>query len=324
MHAPDGFYSVGLCVVADGVCLGVIGYSIKRVWKKLDRKTLSLAAAVGALVFAMEMANFCVNKGSSCHFMGGVFASIVLGPFLSTITVSLMHLVQSLIFQDGGILSLGPNLLTIVIISTFLGYYLYLHFKSLVIEPYGTYIGAFISAWLTLLITAITVCVMLAISGVDSMAATLGPMVGPHVLVGAMEGLITAVLLILIQKINPGFLTAKRGDHEQIVYESDEKRRRRVWHFLLIIALWVGLIFSPFASRKPDGLQKLALDRRFSETHQIVYYKAPLAYYYVPGIGNRRISRGLAGLLGVVISFGLCFGAGIIFVQKRSDRQDSG
>lgn len=320
MHAPDGFYSVGLCVAVNGVCLGVIGYSIKRVWKKLDRKTLSLAAAVGALVFAMEMANFCVNKGSSCHFMGGVFASIVLGPFLSTITVSLMHLVQAFIFQDGGILSLGPNLLTIVIISTFLGYYLYLNFKSLVIEPYGTYIGAFISAWLTLLITAITVCVMLAISGVDSMVATLGPMVGPHVFVGAIEGLITVILLILIQRINPGFLTAKRGEYEQIIHESTEKSRRRVWHFLLIIALWIGLIFSPFASRKPDGLQKLALDRGFSETHQIVYYNAPLADYYVPGIGNRQISRGLAGLLGVVISFGLCFGVGFIFVKKRSDR----
>ena len=151
MHAPDGFYSVGLCLAVDAVCLGVIGYSIKRVWKGFDKRIVPIAAAIGAFVFAVQMTNFCVTRGSSCHFMGGVFASIILGPFMSTIVVSIMHLVQFFIFQDGGLLSLGPNLLTIVIISTFLGYYLFKIFRSLVIEPYGTYIGAFISAWLTLL-----------------------------------------------------------------------------------------------------------------------------------------------------------------------------
>ncbi|MGA1845024.1 MAG: energy-coupling factor ABC transporter permease [bacterium] len=319
MHAPDGFYNTGLCIVMDGVCLGVIAYSVKKVLKKLDRKVVALAATVGALVFAVQMANFCVSKGSSCHFMGGVFASIILGPYLSTIMVSIMHLVQVFVFQDGGVLSLGPNLLTIVIISTFLGYYLYRIFKSLVIEPYGTYIGAFISAWLTLLITAITVSTMLALSGVDSMAATLGPMVGPHVLVGAMEGLVTVLLLLVVQRMSPDLLNASRYYTGKVMPAGYGKSRIKTQHLLLLIALFVGIIFSPFASRNPDGLEKLALDRGFSETHTTLYYHAPLADYYIPGVENERMSRGCAGFLGTLITFSICWGIGMMLARRGKE-----
>lgn len=71
MHAPDGFYSIPICLAADAVCLGIIGYCVKKVWGKLNRQTLTLAASVGALIFAVQMANLSVTKGSSCHFMGG-------------------------------------------------------------------------------------------------------------------------------------------------------------------------------------------------------------------------------------------------------------
>lgn len=317
MHAPDGFYSVGLCLAVDGLCLGVITYSIKKVWGKLNRKSIALAASVAALVFALEMANFPVSKGSSCHFMGGVFASIVLGPYMATIVVSLMHFVQFFIFQDGGLLSLGPNLLTIVIISTFSGYYLYRAFKSFGIEPYGTYVGSFISAWLTLLITAFTVCFMLYISGINSLSETIGPMVGPHVLVGIMEGLITVGLLIVMEKIYPNFLSLSLEKKQINSTQLNKKKNRTLTCFLLALAIVVGILISPFASRKPDGLEKLAIDKEFAETHEVVYYNAPLADYATPKITNEYISGGIAGLIGVLITFGLCWSSLIFLIPKK-------
>ncbi|MBN2374371.1 energy-coupling factor ABC transporter permease [bacterium] len=322
MHAPDGFYSIGLCVTINAVCLAIIGYCIKKVWRRLDRHTITLAAAVAAFVFSVEMANFSVTRGSSCHFMGGVFAAIVLGPFMSTIVVSLMHVVQAMVFQDGGMLSLGPNLLTIVIISTFLGYYLYKIFKSLVIEPYGTYIGAFISSWLTLLITAITVCLMLAVSGIDSLAVTLGPMVGPHVMVGVMEGIVTILLLIVIQNTGHGWPVFSRV---RIIKQSSpsscRKKGIKTWLFLLTMSLLIAVIVSPFASREPDGLEKLAMDCGFAETNEVVYFRAPFSGYKVPCISNEKISSAFAGFMGVFITFGLSWLLGMIFFLKGQKGQ---
>lgn len=311
MHAPDGFYSVSLCISLDVVSLGIIAYCVKKVWRKIDRRTLLLAASIGALVFSIQLANFSVTRGSSCHCMGGVFSAILLGPYLSTIMVSLMHLVQFFVFQDGGLLSLGPNLLTLAIISTFLGYYLYKTFRSLVIEPYGTYIGAFISSWLTLLITAIAVCLMLYISGIDSLAVTLGPMVGPHVLAGIMEGLISMLLLALIYKISPDFLTILSGKEEEIKNKNIRLKMRRISFFLLTLALIIGIFLSPFASRQPKGLEKLAIDHGFAGVYERVYYNAPFPNYSIPNIKSIIIGRLFSGSLGVIFTFLLCWGIGI-------------
>lgn len=324
MHVPDGFYSTGLCLALDAACLGILAYCIKKVWGKLDRKTIMLAASVGAFVFALEMAKIPVTKGSSCHLMGGVFASITLGPFLATIVVTLMHLVQFLIFQDGGLLTLGPNLLTIAIVSTLLGYYLYRTFKSMVIEPYGTYVGAFISAWLTLLITSITVSILLAISGVDSLLVLIGPMVGPHAMIGVIEGSMTIALLGSMAKICPESLNRLNKGLAGLPIIPPKKKCKRIWLFLLVLALLTGVLVSPFASRRPEGLEKLALDGELLKGHEIFYYRAPLAGYELPVIFNARLSKGLAGLLGVLVTFGICWCAGIVLAEKRGTSRETG
>ncbi|MGA1790743.1 MAG: energy-coupling factor ABC transporter permease [bacterium] len=323
MHVPDGFYSTGLCLALDAACLGVLAYCIKKVWGKLNHKTILLAASVGAFVFALEMAKIPVTKGSSCHLMGGVFASITLGPFLATIVVTLMHLVQFLIFQDGGLLALGPNLLTIAIVSTLLGYYLYRTFKSMVIESYGTYVGAFISAWLTLLITSITVSVLLAISGVDSLLVLIGPMVGPHAMIGVIEGAMTVALLGSMAKICPGSLNLLNKGSAGLPIIPPKKRCKRIWFFLLVLALLTGVLVSPFASRRPEGLEKLALDGELLKGHEIFYYSAPLAGYELPVISNARLSKGLAGLLGVLATFAICWCAGMVLADKREISKDA-
>jgi len=319
MHAPDGFYSIPICLAADAVCLGILGYCIKKVWGKLNRKTLTLAASVGALVFAIEMANVTVAKGSSCHCMGGIFAAIVLGPYLATIVVTIMHLVQFFIFQDGGLMALGANTLTIAVMSTFFGYYLYHQLKSWISGVYGIYISAFLSTWLTLLITALTVCFMLAVSGVEQFHFLIGPMVGPHVLIGVLEGIMTMGLLFLMNRNAPGIIYSFPEKNQMPAYFSQTQRWGKNWYYLLALALIVSMFVSPFASRHLDGLEKLSLSFE-ARGHSIVeYYHAPLAECVIPGITNERIANGGAGLIGVLLTFGFSWTAGLIFVGKKEE-----
>ncbi|MEW5802109.1 MAG: energy-coupling factor ABC transporter permease [bacterium] len=300
MHAPDGFYSDSLCLVMDLACAGVLTYSLKKIWRQINTPEVLLASSVGAFCFALEMANFEVTRGSSCHFMGGIFASIVLGPYLATLVMTLAHFIQVFIFQDGGIMALGPNLVTIVVVSTFGGYYLYFQLKNLVIEPYGYYISAFLSAWLTLLITSLTVCGMLSVCGIEKFSATISPMLGPHVVVGITEGVLTVLLIMGIQALSAG--------HPPDPQETAPRSTRKVAWALLGMALLVSLVISPFASRSAEGLKVFALNRIYLRSHKIVIpYQAPVPNYHLPGVRNQKMAKILGGTLGTLLTFFFCF-----------------
>jgi cobalt/nickel transport protein len=74
----------------------------------------------------------------------------------------------------------------------------------------------------------------------------------------------------------------------------------------LLVAIGLALVVSGFASSSPDGLDKVATDKGFLETardHR--FANGPLADYAVKGVDNERLSTGLSGLIGVLITFGL-------------------
>ena len=90
----------------------------------------------------------------------------------------------------------------------------------------------------------------------------------------------------------------------------------------LLVTVGLALVVSGFASSSPDGLEKVAEDKGFLETakeHQ--FADGPLADYAVKGVGNERLSTGLSGLIGVLITFGVGLG---LFTLVRGRRSGSG
>lgn len=88
----------------------------------------------------------------------------------------------------------------------------------------------------------------------------------------------------------------------------------------LLIALGVGIFVSPFASGSPDGLEKVSIDEGFDETardHDLA--DSPLADYGVSGIDNEKVSTGVAGLVGTLVTFGLGLG---LFASVRAMRPE--
>lgn len=308
MHAPDGFYGNGLCLTADIICLIVLIYSVKKIWKKIDGQQLLLASSVGAFCFSLQIINFNVSRGTSCHFIGGVLTSIILGPYLATIIMTCIHLIQVFLFQEGGIMALGPNLLTIACISTFGGYYFYSLLKNVVIEPYGDYLGSFLSTWLTLSLTSLTVCGMLAISKTENFSATLAPMVGPHVIIGIAEGLMNVIILFIINQIS--------------IRSSKEKSSLKVIETISCLflggALLVSLICSPFASRSQDGLRKFINNRPHLISQRIIiFYHAPIPDYHIQGINSHLVSHIISGIIGSSITFFICLLITYLMAQKK-------
>jgi cobalt/nickel transport system permease protein len=73
----------------------------------------------------------------------------------------------------------------------------------------------------------------------------------------------------------------------------------------LLLTIALALFVSPFASNKPDGLNKVAIDQGFDDTardHPLS--QSPVAGYGISVVDDARVSRGLSGLIGVLVTFG--------------------
>ncbi|MGH3646897.1 MAG: PDGLE domain-containing protein [Micromonosporaceae bacterium] len=110
---------------------------------------------------------------------------------------------------------------------------------------------------------------------------------------------------------------------------------RQRWFLLggLLVALLLAGVGSSFASSNPDGLDTVTREgctysgervtgggcmAREAEGHEV---GGPLADYGIAGIDNPYLSTGLAGVLGVLLVFGL--GAGLFALARRRRRDGS-
>src|SRR5689334_5543493 len=110
MHAPDGFIDAPLSIAAGVVAAGGIALCLRGARRELDDRTAPLAGLVAVYVFAVQMLNFPVAAGTSGHLLGGTLAAVLAGPFTGALCVSVVLLVQALLFADGGLTALGVNI----------------------------------------------------------------------------------------------------------------------------------------------------------------------------------------------------------------------
>ena len=81
-----------------------------------------MAGLVAAFIFAVQMLNFPVGAGTSGHLMGGALAAVLVGPWTGVLCVSVVLLVQCLLFADGGITALGTNILLMGVVTVVVGW----------------------------------------------------------------------------------------------------------------------------------------------------------------------------------------------------------
>ena len=95
-----------------------------KVSKIVSSDKLPLMGILGAFIFAAQMVNFQLPAmpGTSGHLVGAVLLAIILGPHLAAIVISSVVIVQCLIFQDGGLLAMGANILNMAFAGVLVGY----------------------------------------------------------------------------------------------------------------------------------------------------------------------------------------------------------
>ena len=299
LHIPDGFLNTPVAVVGWLLTTLLIGCALQQTRAQLGERQVPLMGILAAFIFAAQMLNFPVAGGTSGHMLGGALAAIILGPWAAVLIMTCVIAVQALLFQDGGLLVMGWNILNMGVFTAFSGYFVYKGvIRLLGANRRAVLVAGLAGAWLSVMVGAVATAVELAVSGASPLGIVLPAMTGVHALIGVGEGLITVAALAFIAQTRPDML--------QIGSQAPATRSAGwVWAGL-IIALMVTL-FSPLASPSPDGLERVAEDAGFIDQGMDPSYKI-LPDYTVPFIENEAVTTILAGAIGVLVVFAAAYG----------------
>lgn len=196
MHIPDGFISAPVSAAAGVVAVAGIAVCLRGARTQLDEKTAPLAGLVAVFVFAAQMLNFPVAAGTSGHLLGGALAAILVGPYAGALAVSVVLIVQALVFADGGLSALGLNIINMAFVTVLVAWPVFRLLARVLPKTRPAWTAAaFIAGFLSVPASAIAFTLEYAIGGTGtfSFGTVLAAMVGTHVLIGVGEGIITAL-----------------------------------------------------------------------------------------------------------------------------------
>jgi len=209
MHIPDGFIPLLECAVYWVIAIVFILLALRWARRDLDESKIHLLAVLAAGIFAMQALNVPIPWGTSGHVVGGVLAAIVFAsPWAGVLALTLVLVIQALVFGDGGITVMGANIFLMGVVSTFTGYYLFKVLKERVRVPVLG--AAFAGAWTGLFVSAIVCAFVLAIAGTFPLVEGLIFMGTYHAVIGIVaEGVITVAVLALLMYAAPDMLPDK-------------------------------------------------------------------------------------------------------------------
>lgn len=209
MHIPDSFMPITQGAIYWIIALIFIALALRWVKNEMSEEKVPLVAVLAAGVFALQAFNLPVTMGTSGHLVGGALVAIVLGsPFAAIFVLSLVLIVQGVLFGDGGITVMGANIINMGVIGGFVGYYGYHGLRAITRNMYVSAVGA---AWLACIIPALCASVELAIAGTFPLVPGMISMGIYHALIGLIEAGVTAVVLGLIVNSRPDILEHAKG-----------------------------------------------------------------------------------------------------------------
>lgn len=291
LHIPDGFLNLPTALLGWLATAVLLTIAVRRTQSELGERQIPLMGVMAAFIFAAQMINFPVAGGTSGHLLGGALAAIALGPWAAMLVMASVIGVQGLLFQDGGLVVMGANILNMGLLTVLLGYGLY---RGVLGRRRGVRLAvAGVAAWLSVMAGALATSLELWLSGTARLDIVVPAMLSVHLLIGIGEALITVAALAFILRTRPDLLEA-----------TGEARGGRGWVVGGLIAALAVVLLAPLASVNPDGLQRVATDLGFMSQGANAPYRI-LSGYAIPFLGTTPLSRVVAGAIGALAVAGV-------------------
>jgi cobalt/nickel transport system permease protein len=203
-----------------------LGIAARKVSKVLRSRHVPLLALGAAFSFVIMMFNVPIPGGTTGHAVGGVIVAVILGPWAASIAVSIALIVQALLFGDGGITAIGANCFNMGVVIPFVGYYIYkLISGSSEITSSRRWVAGAIGGYVGINVAAVIAGIEFGIQPLIATAPDGHPLYAPYplsvavpamaiehlILFGIVEALVTALIIIYLQKSDKTLLTIYGG-----------------------------------------------------------------------------------------------------------------
>jgi cobalt/nickel transport system permease protein len=303
MHIPDGLMDPTVSAIGWIEFLVVLGAVLLLAGNRVKEKNLPRVAVLSAGIFVAQMLNFPVGGGTTGHLVGGALFAIIAGPTVAIIGMTVVLLIQALMFGDGGITALGLNALNMAVIAPLTGWGVYTLLKTMTEKggrssaASGFVVGA--AAWASVFVAAAACAAELAVSyavssGAYGIAATVSvpAMLGMHAVIGVGEGIITAGVLAYLWSVLPDAITSASPTRKALPGLRAlicGNTARAVVAIIVVFALALPLYFL-YASAGKDGLETTMENANVAEGEPLIV--SPFSY------GQDYFSALFAGLLG--------------------------
>jgi len=305
VHIPDGFLSTPVWATLDAAAVPAAGYMARRAQRGFDDAKIPLLGVMGAFVFAAQMINFPVGIGTSAHLLGGALLAITLGPAAASVTMAAILAIQALVFQDGGILALGPNTINMAVAGVLAGYLPFYLWGGGRWRRAAIFAGGVLSA----LVAAVLALAELMLSGVRMPPAILGVSLALFLAAAVLEGAITVAVIGALEKIQPDFVRQPRAGRPWALGAAG---------LAGILLATVGVLF---ASAAPDGIQRLGRQTGIAERARALF-STPFANYEAAFLQAGWERKAAGGLAGIALVYAACFAAGRAARRRRSGQND--
>jgi cobalt/nickel transport system permease protein len=304
MHIPDPLLSPAVCAgsaALSGACLLAAGRAARL---ELAGAAVPLVGVTGAFLFAAQTVNFPVPGGTSGHLLGAALAGCLIGPASGMLTVTVVVVLQALLFSDGGLLALGANVLNMAVAGVAVGAGIQGVARGAGLGRRAELAAAGAGGAVSVLVAAALCAVELAASGTVPARLVVPAMLVAHLPIALVEGVATASILAFVQRVRPDLLATPTAGAGPVVAGLAAAA----------VALVAG---SPWASQAPDGLEG-ALSRLRITPQAGPLFAVPFPDY----LGERGAAMQVAAsMIGLVAAFAVGFALARLIAHARPGRE---
>ncbi len=290
MHIPDGFLSPAVAATSWGLAGTALVVALRSERGERVRVPSGILGAVGAFLFAAQMVNVPVAPGTSGHLIGATLAVTLVGPWRAILVMSIVLLVQAVLFQDGGLAALGANLFDMGVVASLTGYATASAIARVVAGQRGQVAGAVSGAFAATLAAAACTAGWLAAAGLYPLAGILPAVLLTHVGIGLLEAALTGGIVLTLLRWRPDLVAG-------LSRPAGASRPFASALGLFGVALAVAAFIAPFASAMPDGLERV-LGRLGLAARARALGPALFPDYAVPWQAPAALASAIAGLVG--------------------------
>jgi len=199
VHIPDGFIAPQVYGPAFGAAGALWAVGLRRLRRTLEPAAVPRLAVATAAAFALMMITVPLPGGTTVHVTGVGMIAALFGVWLAFLALSLVFLMQALLFGDGGVTALPVNALAMGLLGSLAAVGV---LKLLGRRP----AGLFLAGWFGTVVPSVAVALVLGLQPHVARAAdgtplffpfgwsvTLPAVIVPHLAVGVADGVLAVL-----------------------------------------------------------------------------------------------------------------------------------